>query len=172
MDFQILLDKLYGRTVDWWYFGTVLYQMTASQSPFAGDDEDKIYDAVLNKEPSYPPSMPNDVVDIVKKLLVKKPEERLGYHKGAEEIMTHVFFKSIDWDALYKKEVTPPFRPNMTIGHDLDPSNFDKEFTSTEACWTPVESGVNYRFLSLLDLTTVKVLTSSLSAHSGHAEGI
>ena len=115
-----------------------------SQSPFHGQDEDEIYDAILTDEPPYPKQMPNDAVDLIRKLLVRGPEERLGYQKGAEEIMDHEFFDSIYWDALYKKEVTPPFKPMIKDRNDL--SNFDTEFTSTAPFLTPVQSGMSTSF--------------------------
>ena len=138
----MLLDKPYGRAVDWWAFGILLYQMMTSQSPFHGQDQDDIYDAILTDEPLYPEYLPSDAVDLIRKLLVREPRERLGYRKGAEEIMSHDFFNSIDWNALYKKEVTPPFRP--TIKDRIDLSNCDSEGTSTAPCLTPVQSGTSF----------------------------
>ncbi|KAG8528231.1 uncharacterized protein KY384_007148 [Bacidia gigantensis] len=137
---EILLDISYGRAVDWWAFGIVMYQMMAWQSPFSGEDEDEIYDAILAKDPSYPAEFPEDAVDLTRKLLVKNPEERLGYDRGAKEIMDHSFFDSTDWDALYKKDVTPPFRPAIRDRNDL--SNFDTEYTSTAPDLTPEQSGM------------------------------
>lgn len=50
---------------------------------------------------------------------------------GVEEIKNHVFFATIDWDALYKKEIKPPFKP--TVSQKDDAFYFDSEFT----CKTP-----------------------------------
>ena len=136
------LDKPYGRAVDWWAFGILLYQMMTSQSPFHGQDQDDIYDAILTDEPLYPEYLPSDAVDLIRKLLVREPRERLGYQKGAEEIMDHKFFDSMDWDAHYKKEVTPPFRPTIKDRDDL--SNFHSEITSTAPCLTLVRSGISF----------------------------
>ena len=138
----MLLDEPYGRAVDWWSFGVLLYQMMTSQSPFRGQDQDAIYNAILTEEPPYPENLASDAVDLIRKLLVRKPEERLGYQKGAEEIMDHGFFTSIDWDALYRKEVMPPFRPTIRDRNDL--SNVDSEITSTAPCLTPVQSGMSH----------------------------
>lgn len=137
---QILLDKKYGRAVDWWAFGVLIYQMLLQQSPFRGEDEDEIYDAILADEPLYPIHMPRDSVSILQKLLTREPELRLGSGPtDAQEVMSHAFFRNINWDDIYHKRVPPPFIP--TISSPTDTSNFDQEFTSVTPVLTPVQSG-------------------------------
>jgi serine/threonine protein kinase len=138
---QILLDKKYGRAVDWWAFGVLIYQMLLQQSPFRGEDEDEIYDAILADEPLYPIHMPRDSVSILQKLLTREPEMRLGSGPtDAQEIMSHAFFRNINWDDIYHKRVQPPFTPQITS--PTDTSNFDTEFTSVTPVLTPVQSGM------------------------------
>ncbi|KAH9870728.1 Serine/threonine kinase [Plenodomus lingam] len=136
---EILLDKKYGRAVDWWAFGVLIYQMLLQQSPFRGEDEDEIYDAILADEPLYPIHMPRDSVSILQKLLTREPEMRLGSGPtDAQEIMSHAFFRNINWDDIYHKRVAPPFVPQ--ISSPTDTSNFDTEFTSVTPVLTPVQS--------------------------------
>lgn len=137
---EILLDKKYGRAVDWWAFGVLIYQMLLQQSPFRGEDEDEIYDAILADEPLYPIHMPRDSVSILQKLLTREPELRLGSGPtDAQEIMSHAFFRNVNWEDVYYKRVTPPFMP--TVKSRADTSNFDSEFTSVTPVLTPVQSG-------------------------------
>ncbi|EEH22723.2 AGC/PKC protein kinase [Paracoccidioides brasiliensis Pb03] len=136
---EILLDKKYGRAVDWWAFGVLIYQMLLQQSPFRGEDEDEIYDAILADEPLYPIHMPRDSVSILQKLLTREPEMRLGSGPtDAQEIMSHAFFRNVNWDDIYHKRVPPPFCP--TISSPTDTNNFDQEFTSVTPVLTPVQS--------------------------------
>ncbi|CAO2650337.1 Nn.00g016290.m01.CDS01 [Neocucurbitaria sp. VM-36] len=136
---EILLDKKYGRAVDWWAFGVLIYQMLLQQSPFRGEDEDEIYDAILADEPLYPIHMPRDSVSILQKLLTREPEMRLGSGPtDAQEIMSHAFFRNINWDDIYHKRVPAPFVPQITS--PTDTSNFDTEFTSVTPVLTPVQS--------------------------------
>ncbi|KAH7134316.1 hypothetical protein EDB81DRAFT_887120 [Dactylonectria macrodidyma] len=136
---EILLDKKYGRAVDWWAFGVLIYQMLLQQSPFRGEDEDEIYDAILADEPLYPIHMPRDSVSILQKLLTREPDQRLGSGPtDAQEIMSQPFFRNIVWDDIYHKRVQPPFMP--TIKSATDTSNFDSEFTSVTPVLTPVQS--------------------------------
>ncbi|KKY16277.1 putative protein kinase c [Diplodia seriata] len=136
---EILLDKKYGRAVDWWAFGVLIYQMLLQQSPFRGEDEDEIYDAILADEPLYPIHMPRDSVSILQKLLTREPELRLGSGPtDAQEIMSHAFFRNINWEDVYHKRIPAPFVPAITSATDT--SNFDQEFTSVTPVLTPVQS--------------------------------
>ena len=136
----ILLDKEYGLPIDWWAFGVLVYQMLLQQSPFRGEDEDNIYDAILVEEPFFPSHMLKDDVSLIQQLLVREPEQRLGSGpEDALEVMRHPFFKRIDWDDLYHKRTPAPFLPQLQS--DTDVSNFDNEFTSVTPLLTPVQSG-------------------------------
>lgn len=140
---QILLDKKYGRAVDWWAFGVLIYQMLLQQSPFRGEDEDEIYDAILADEPLYPIHMPRDSVSILQKLLTREPADRLGSGPtDAQEVMSQPFFRNINWDEVYHKRVPPPFMPQIKSATDT--SNFDSEFTSVTPVLTPVQSGMSH----------------------------
>jgi serine/threonine protein kinase len=155
---EILLDKKYGRAVDWWAFGVLIYQMLLQQSPFRGEDEDEIYDAILADEPLYPIHMPRDSVSILQKLLTREPELRLGSGPtDAQEIMSHAFFRGVDWDDVYHKRVPAPFMP--TIKGRADTSNFDSEFTSVTPVLTPVQSG---KFFASILITCENFFTDNV----------
>ena len=84
--------------------------------------------------------MPRDSVSILQKLLMREPELRLGSGPtDAQEIMSHAFFRNINWDDIRDKKVAPPFQPQ--IKSPTDTSNFDSEFTSVTPVLTPVQSG-------------------------------
>lgn len=115
--------------------------MLLQQSPFRGEDEDEIYDAILADEPLYPIHMPRDSVSILQKLLTREPDQRLGSGPtDAQEVMSQPFFRNINWDDIYHKRVQPPFLPQIKSATDT--SNFDSEFTSVTPVLTPVQSGM------------------------------
>uniref|UniRef100_A0A8C1LDT6 Protein kinase C n=1 Tax=Cyprinus carpio TaxID=7962 RepID=A0A8C1LDT6_CYPCA len=120
---EILLGQKYGTSVDWWSFGVLLYEMLIGQSPFHGHDEEELFQSIRTDDPCYPRWVTRDTNDILVKLFVREPEQRLGV-KG--NIRQHAFFKDIDWNALEKRQVEPPFRPTVKSAGDC--SNFDKEF--------------------------------------------
>lgn len=134
---EILHEQRYGRAVDWWAFGVLLYQMLLGKSPFRGEDEDEVFDAILNDEPLYPIHMPRDSVSILQQLLTRDPEKRLGSGpRDAEEIMAHPYFRNINFDDIYHCRVAPPFIPK--IDSPTDVRHFDQEFTSEVPALTPV----------------------------------
>ena len=122
--------------------------MLLQQSPFRGEDEDEIYDAILADEPLYPIHMPRDSVSILQKLLTREPELRLGSGPtDAQEIMSHAFFHNVNWEDVREKRIGPPFLP--TIKNATDTSNFDSEFTSVTPVLTPVQSSSCHSTLCL-----------------------
>ncbi|KAG6830013.1 hypothetical protein H0H92_002541 [Tricholoma furcatifolium] len=141
---EILLEQRYGRAVDWWAFGVLTYEMLLGQSPFRGDDEDEIFDAILEDEPLYPITMPRDAVSILQKLLTRDPARRLGSSKeDAEEIKRQPFFKDVNFDDVLHKRIPPPYFP--TINGSADTSNFDEEFTREKPTLTPVHGQLSNR---------------------------
>jgi serine/threonine protein kinase len=134
--------------------------MLLQQSPFRGEDEDEIYDAILADEPLYPIHMPRDSVSILQKLLTREPDQRLGSGPtDAQEIMSQPFFRNINWDDVYHKRISPPFLPQISSATDT--SNFDSEFTSVTPVLTPVQSGKStWRRLYTRELTNVYTVLS------------
>eukprot|EP00112_Aurelia_sp_Birch-Aquarium-sp1_P009883 Seg2141.4 transcript_id=Seg2141.4/GoldUCD/mRNA.D3Y31 product="hypothetical protein" protein_id=Seg2141.4/GoldUCD/D3Y31 len=55
--------------------------------------------------------------------------------------MAHQFFRPIDWEALEKRQVTPPFKPNVTIEEDVV-ANFDQQFTTEPVELTPDDPSI------------------------------
>jgi len=67
---EILKEEAYGRPVDWWSFGVLLYEMILGCSPFRGDNEDEIFDSILYEEVPYPVTLTFESVDLLQKVLV------------------------------------------------------------------------------------------------------
>ncbi|TKS84055.1 Serine/threonine-protein kinase N1 [Collichthys lucidus] len=125
---EVLTDNNYTRSVDWWGLGVLIYEMLVGESPFPGDDEEEVFDSIVNDEARYPRFLSPESVSLIQKLLQKNPELRLGGGKeDASPIKRHRFFQPMDWDALLAKKLKPPFLPNIKAAKDV--SNFDEEFT-------------------------------------------
>lgn len=66
---EIILQKGYGKAVDWWSLGVLIYEMNSGFPPFYHDDHMKLYEKILNPSPKYPTTFSNDLKDLVKNLL-------------------------------------------------------------------------------------------------------
>uniref|UniRef100_A0A8C0BI31 Protein kinase C n=1 Tax=Buteo japonicus TaxID=224669 RepID=A0A8C0BI31_9AVES len=110
---EILQGLRYTFSVDWWSFGVLLYEMLIGQSPFHGDDEDELFESIRVDTPHYPRWITKESKDILEKLFERDPTRRLGV---TGNIRDHPFFKTINWTALEKREVDPPFRPKVVCG--------------------------------------------------------
>ncbi|XP_077189189.1 serine/threonine-protein kinase N2 isoform X1 [Paroedura picta] len=133
---EVLTETSYTRAVDWWGLGVLIYEMLVGESPFPGDDEEEVFDSIVNDEVRYPRFLSTEAISIMRRLLRRNPERRLGAgEKDAEDVKKHHFFRLIDWIALLAKKVKPPFVPVIRGREDV--SNFDDEFTSEAPILTP-----------------------------------
>nr|XP_014284942.1 RAC serine/threonine-protein kinase isoform X2 [Halyomorpha halys] len=102
---EVLEDNNYGRAVDWWGVGVVMYEMMCGRLPFYNKDHDVLFTLILMEEVKFPRSISSEARDLLGGLLVKDPNRRLGGGPDdAKDIKAHVFFSSINWTDLYQKK--------------------------------------------------------------------
>eukprot|EP00897_Mesotaenium_endlicherianum_P000310 jgi/Mesen1/1027/ME000121S00104 len=113
---EIVSGSGHTGSVDWWAFGILLFEMLFGKTPFRGSSMPRTFNNVLNKEIAFPrdPETSDHAKDLICKLLIRNPEERLGSRYGAAEIKEHPFFAGIDWPLIRSKQVpVPQVPPNM-----------------------------------------------------------
>ncbi|KAL5336477.1 kinase-like domain-containing protein [Aspergillus crustosus] len=127
---EVLLDEQgYTKMVDFWSLGVLVFEMCCGWSPFYAEDTQQMYKNIAFGKVRFPrDALSTEGRNFVKGLLNRNPKHRLGAKGDAEELMAHPFFHDIDWKALTRKEVIPPFKPKLKS--DTDTSNFDPEFTN------------------------------------------
>ncbi|XP_044753309.1 serine/threonine-protein kinase N isoform X1 [Coccinella septempunctata] len=152
---EVLTETTYTRAVDWWGLGVLIFEMLVGESPFPGDDEEEVFDSIVNDEVRYPRFLSLESIAIMRRLLRKSPDRRLGSsERDAEDVKKQAFFRQINWEDLLLRRVPPPFIPTV---HSLeDVSNFDEEFTSEKPQLSPPKEP---RILQEQDQTLFKDFT-------------
>lgn len=127
---EVLLDEAgYTKMVDFWSLGVLVFEMCCGWSPFYAEDTQQMYKNIAFGKVRFPrDTLSTEGRNFVKGLLNRNPKHRLGAIDDAEELKRHPFFADIDWEALTKKLITPPFKPKLKS--ETDTSNFDPEFTN------------------------------------------
>eukprot|EP00668_Euglena_longa_P034603 GGOE01044428.1.p1 GENE.GGOE01044428.1~~GGOE01044428.1.p1 ORF type:complete len:402 (-),score=95.29 GGOE01044428.1:401-1495(-) len=100
---DVLQKKGYGKSVDWWSFGVLIFRMVAGAVPFSGRTTRDLFNNIANKPVSFTQYtwMSDHVRDLITGLLQKDETKRLT---GAQ-IKAHPWFQGLDWDALYRQEL-------------------------------------------------------------------
>jgi len=104
--------------------------MLTGVPPFYSKSRQQIQDAILTKDPKFYPFHSELAIDLLSRLLEKDAASRLS---DESEIKEHPFFADIDWEAMFKKEVPPPYKPKLDSASDI--KHFDAEITAI-----PIES--------------------------------
>ncbi|KAI1240064.1 hypothetical protein IHE44_0011511 [Lamprotornis superbus] len=103
---EVILRQGYGKPVDWWAMGIILYEFLVGCVPFFGDTPEELFGQVISDEINWPEkdeAPPPDAQDLITLLLRQNPLERLGTG-GAYEVKQHQFFRSLDWNSLLRQK--------------------------------------------------------------------
>lgn len=133
---EIIQSKGHNRAVDWWALGILIYEMLAGYPPFFDDNPFGIYEKILSGKIDWPRHVDQIAKDLIKKLLVQDRNKRLGNLKnGTEDVKRHRWFKSLDWEEVYQRQLKPPIVPK--VSYEGDTRNFDNY---PETDWRKVPS--------------------------------
>lgn len=108
---EIIKGEGHGSAVDWWTFGIFLYELLFGKTPFKGSGNRATLFNVVGQPLRFPesPVVSFAARDLIRGLLVKEPQNRLAYKRGATEIKQHPFFEGVNWALI--RCATPPEIP-------------------------------------------------------------
>ncbi|XP_067645232.1 microtubule-associated serine/threonine-protein kinase 3 [Eurosta solidaginis] len=122
---EVILRQGYGKPVDWWSMGIILYEFLIGCVPFFGETAEELFAHTVNDDIEWPDSEDWDVQpeakDLITQLLQQNPRERLGTQGGALEVKEHIYFIGLDWNSLLRQKAE--FVPQLST--DDDTSYFD-----------------------------------------------
>uniref|UniRef100_A0A669D8R5 non-specific serine/threonine protein kinase n=1 Tax=Oreochromis niloticus TaxID=8128 RepID=A0A669D8R5_ORENI len=120
---EVILRQGYGKPVDWWAMGIILYEFLVGCVPFFGDTPEELFGQVITDDIVWPEgdeALPIDAQHLISSLLQTNPLVRLGTG-GAFEVKQHSFFTEVDWNSLLRQKAE--FIPHLESEEDT--SYFD-----------------------------------------------
>ncbi|XP_018024683.1 microtubule-associated serine/threonine-protein kinase 2-like isoform X2 [Hyalella azteca] len=122
---EVILRQGYGKPVDWWAMGVILYEFLVGCVPFFGETPEELFAHTVNDDIEWPEEsdwpVDDTAKDLITALLTHNPLDRLGTVGGAAEIKEHPFFQPIDWNQILRQKAE--FVPHLM--DDDDTSYFD-----------------------------------------------
>ncbi|XP_025271213.1 microtubule-associated serine/threonine-protein kinase 3 isoform X4 [Camponotus floridanus] len=121
---EVILRQGYGKPVDWWSMGIILYEFLIGCVPFFGETPEELFAHTVNDDIEWPdeddwPVQPEGK-DIITALLHQNPRDRLGTG-GSHEVKEHPYFYGVNWNSLLRQKAE--FVPQLI--NDEDTSYFD-----------------------------------------------
>lgn len=135
---EMLNGTGHDMSVDWWAVGILLYEMMFGVTPFFNRNKHVLQSKIKNSKVVFPDKSryvieySAECVDLITSLLNKKREERLGFNGGAQEIISHPFFKDLDIEKLQSYDVVPPFKPDLASDGSLNKKYFNLKTSKNE----------------------------------------
>lgn len=124
---EILKNKGYDKSVDWWSLGIIFYQMLMGKMPYSIKGN-KINPEIFETKLKFNDDINPLAINLINQLLNPNPKKRIGYGDlDAKKIKEHNYFADVDWNKYLNKEIEPPFVPKLE--NDMDLRYFDKIFT-------------------------------------------
>nr|WVH01947.1 cAMP-dependent protein kinase [Naematelia aurantialba] len=129
---EVLTKRGYSAPVDFWSLGILGYELLFGRRPFRGRTNTALTNSILHEPLSWPEDAASKVstegMRAIQNFLERDPNRRLGYRPGGggmTDIKAHPWFKGLDWEALHRKEIVPPFEPdskraNFDATHELE----------------------------------------------------
>jgi len=124
---EVYGGKGYDVRADWWSLGVLFYECIYNKRPFEGNSESSLSSVIMAANPKFPitaPPVSLPCLYAIGSALEPNPDKRLG--ATWESFINEPFFKSIDFDALLRKEIEPVFVPSS------EKTNFDATYDLEE----------------------------------------
>ncbi|KAI1074702.1 Pkinase-domain-containing protein [Whalleya microplaca] len=130
---EVVSNKGYNKSVDWWSLGILIYEMLCGYTPFWDSGSPmKIYENILRGKVKYPPYIHPDAQNLLELLITPDLTKRLGnLYGGPSDVKTHPWFAEVTWDRLSRKDIDAPYTPPVKAGAG-DASQFDRYPEETE----------------------------------------
>ncbi|KAG9246925.1 kinase-like domain-containing protein [Calycina marina] len=118
----------YTTGADWWSLGVLFYECIYNKRPFEGSTQTTLSHQISQANPKFPitaPPVTMPCLHAISSALEEDPTKRMG-SAGWVTFTDNPFFRSIDFEALERKEIEPVFVPSS------EKTNFDATYDLEE----------------------------------------
>ena len=98
----------HGKAVDWYLLGVLFYELLVGVPPYFTSNQEQIFRNIQNAQLYIPPFVSEKATNLIKSLLKRNPNERLGSKRDVEEIKENEYFADVDWQKVYERKYKPP----------------------------------------------------------------
>ena len=122
MALEVLSRQRHGLAVDYFALGVIVYEFMMGRRPYSGKSRKEIKENMMARQvrlvkSQVPAGWSMEAVDFVNKLIVRRPEDRLGFG-GPHEVKGHNWMRDFNWKSLLEKKIESPFKPNEDDNFD------------------------------------------------------
>ena len=159
---EVMQGQNHNKAVDYFALGVIGYECMMGKRPYQGKSRKEIKEQMMMKQivikdDDIPNNWSKESKDFINKLLIRKPELRLGYG-NVLEVKNENWIKFYPWDLLREKKIVAPFIPDNKDNYDRKYCNsIDKIGIETKQRYENILKGdfqnyfVNYTYYPLLD---------------------
>ena len=122
---EVMKSMNHSFPADYFALGVIGYEFMKGERPYYGRNRKEIKEQIMSRQAEIKAedineSWSKESADFINKLLMRKPEQRLGY-KGINELKDHPWLKYYPWLLIKDKSLPSPFVPE-------NKDNFDKRY--------------------------------------------
>ena len=114
---EVLSNLAHNFCVDYYALGIITYELMFNKRPYNGRNRREIKEQIMSQQIQIyskyiPQGWSKESADFINKLIIRKPNRRLGYN-GILEIKQHPWLKYFNWKDLYLQKINPPYSPDF-----------------------------------------------------------
>lgn len=122
---EVIKSLNHSFPTDYFALGVIGYEFMKGERPYVGRNRKEIKEQIISRQAEIKMEDINEgwskeSADFINKLLMRKPEQRLGY-RGINELKEHPWLKYYPWLLIKDKSLPSPFVPE-------NKDNFDKRY--------------------------------------------
>lgn len=120
---EIIHSKGYGKAVDWWALGVMIFELIEGKTPFHIQPQNEVilYKRIAGGDYCIPESFSRESKNLIERFLQVDVTRRLGNtREGAQDIKEHQWFRNINWKDLYKQKLTATIKPRLLTELDFN----------------------------------------------------